>query len=108
MILQGGEGVGWGGRCPCDSLSVSQTSGVTPGDAPVMFLWIFSTVIAVGCRVTLLYYTHTHPDSLPATLLLLLLLLRSLLSVSVSQSLTHKNEREIGPEWLLATDGERV
>ena len=29
-------------------------------EAPVMFLWIFSAVIGVGCRVTLLYY-HLTP-----------------------------------------------
>lgn len=36
-----------------------ETLGVMLGAAPVMFLWIFSVVIGVGCRVTLLYYSQT-------------------------------------------------
>lgn len=95
--VRGCRGWEWGGVVHVTrrhSGCVSQTPGVTPGDVPVMFLWIFSAVIAACCQVNLLYYPPTAPHHHPPLQHHhLLLLLHSLLSLSVSQS--QRREREI-------------
>lgn len=95
-------------------------------DAPIMFLWIFSAVISVGCRVTLLYYCLTpgqqKPFHLSSTLALITCFSSSLspslhvpfsvrfflcISALFPRWLLLKRPWD-WPEWFLRSDGKNV